>query len=297
MDRLMISIKRLLIAAALATAATGAAHAQVANIGHVGLSFYEATANVLVHMLERARWNVTTTSGSHAQIFPKVADGEVDLFVAAWLPHAHAPYWAEHKDKLVRVSALFEDARLYWAVPDYVPADAVRSVADLTRPQVAEKMAKTIRGTLPDSGLMIGSKKIFEHYRLADAGYELVPGPARDWIANFEAHIAAKDWFVMPLWQPQYLNRAHKLRILEEPEQLLGGANTAYLVANAQFWSRLGKQQRDLLSRIELNLKAVTQMDYWVNVEKMSPRDAARRWIASNPMTVDYWIRGLGDEE
>jgi ABC-type proline/glycine betaine transport system substrate-binding protein len=34
-----------------------------------------------------------------------------------------------------------------------------------------------------------------------------------------------------------------------------------------------------------------------VNVEKMSPRDAARRWIASNPMTVDYWIRGLGDEE
>lgn len=293
----MIFVKRLVTATLLLAGSAVAAHAQVANIGHVSLTFYEATANVVVHILERSGWNVVLTTGSHAQIFPKVANGDVDLFVAAWLPDAHAPYWAEYKDRLVRVSALYEDARLYWAVPDYVPAAEVRSVADLTRPEVAAKMVKTIRGTLPDSGLMIGSKKIFEHYRLGDAGYELVPGPAKDWIANFNERIAANEWFVMPLWQPHYLNRAHKLRVLEEPERFLGGANTAYLVANADFWRKLRKPQRELLSRIELNLKAVTQMDYWVNVEKMSPRDAARRWIASNPNTVDYWLRGPAEED
>ncbi|MBK8019766.1 MAG: glycine/betaine ABC transporter substrate-binding protein [Betaproteobacteria bacterium] len=154
--------------------------------------------------------------------FPKVAVGDVDLFVAAWLPYAHADYWKEYGDRLVKVSTLYEDAQLYWAVPDYVPAEAVRSVADLTRPEVAARMTKTIRGTLPDSGLMIGSRKIFEHYRLSEAGYELVPGPAPEWLANFNARVAAKDWFVMPLWRPQFLNKAHRLRVLDEPQQFLG---------------------------------------------------------------------------
>jgi glycine betaine/proline transport system substrate-binding protein len=175
-----------------------------------------------------------------------------------------------------------------------VPAE-VRGVADLKRPEVASRMVKTIRGTLPDSGLMIGSKKIFEHYGLGEAGYELVPGPAKEWLANFDARIAAKEWFVMPLWRPQYLNRAHKLRILEEPQQFLGGDNTAWLVANKAWAAKLPRKTRELLGRIELNVKAVTQMDYWINVEKMDARGAARRWIASNPETVGYWLRGPED--
>jgi glycine betaine/proline transport system substrate-binding protein len=98
--------------------------------------------------------------------------------------------------------------------------------------------------------------------------------------------------FVMPLWQPQYLNRAFKLRILEEPQQFLGGPNTAYLIANRDFAAKLTKRQRAMLGRIELSLKGVTEMDYWVNVEKMTPREAARRWIGTNPTTVTYWIEG-----
>ena len=76
---------------------------------------------------------------------------------------------------------------LYWAVPDYMPAADVRSVADLLKPEVATRMVKTIRGTLPDSGLMHGSKRIFEHYGLGAAGYELVSGPAKEWLDNFNA--------------------------------------------------------------------------------------------------------------
>jgi glycine betaine/proline transport system substrate-binding protein len=291
----MRSLSRLLRAALLAclmSTATAPARADVVTIGHPSLTFYEVTANLVQFMFERLGWSVAIRSGSHSQIFPQLGDGSVDLLVAAWLPDAHAVYWNEHKENLVQVTTLYEDAKLYWSVPAYVPAEAVKSVADLAKPEVAAKMVKTIRGTLPDSGLMIGSKKIFEHYALGAAGYELVTGPAKDWIANFEQRIGAKEWFVMPLWQPQYLNRAHKMRVLEEPQKLLGGPNRAVLVASKSFWQRIDKRQRETLTRMELSLKAVTEMDYWVNVEKMSPRDAARRWIGSNPNTVTYWIQG-----
>ena len=56
------------------------------------------------------------------------------------------------------------------------------------------------------------------------------------------------------------------------------------------------KRQRELISRIELSQRAVTEMDYWVNVDKMSPRDAARRWLGMNPNTVTYWIQGPDED-
>jgi glycine betaine/proline transport system substrate-binding protein len=292
--------RRTLLGAAAAASTLGLlptpARAAVITLGNVNLSFYEVTANVIQFLFERKGWNVAVESGGHAQMFPKVAAGDVDVFIAAWLPDAHAVYWKEYAPNLVEVSTLYEDAQLYWAVPDYVDAD-VRSVADLLRPAVAEKMAKAIRGTPADSGLMIGSRKVFDHYKLAGEGYELVPGPAREWIAGIESRIAAKEWFVTPLWRPQYLNKAHRFRILSEPMKFLGGPNRGVLIANRSFWDGLNKDQRSMLSRIELSLKAVTEMDYWVNVERMSPRDAARRWVGSNPNTVSYWLANPEEDE
>jgi len=294
------SSRRSLLGAAAAASTLGLlpmpARAAVVTIGNVDLSFYEVTANVIQFLFERKGWNVAVDTGSHSAMFPKVASGQVDVFVAAWLPDAHAVYWKEYGQNLVEVSTLYEDAQLYWAVPDYVDA-SVRSVADLLRPAVAEKMAKTIRGTPADSGLMIGSRKVFEHYKLAGGGYELTPGPAKEWIAGIEARIAAREWFVTPLWRPQYLNRAHRFRVLSEPMKFLGGPNRAVLVVNSGFWSGLNKAQRSMLSRIELSLKAVTEMDYWVNAERMSTRDAARRWVGSNPNTVSYWMADPAEDE
>ncbi len=273
--------------------AAPAARAQVISIGHPNLSFYEVTAAVIQLMLERAGTTTTKTAvGGHATIFPKVANGDVDLFVAAWLPDAHGDYWKEYGADLVKLGTLYDDAKLYWAVPAYIPESDVKSVADLKKPEVAARMVKTIRGTLPDSGLMIGSKKIFDAYGLGDAGYELAPGPAKAWLANFNERIAKQDWFVMPLWQPQYLNKAAKLRVLDEPQRLLGGANTAYLIANKTFAASMLPRQREMLSRIELSVKTVTELDYQVNVGGMTPRAAARRWISEHADTVGYWING-----
>ena len=266
------------------------AHARYVALGHVDLSFYEVTAALVQLVLERMNYNVALSKGAHSQMYPKLAEGEVDLFVAGWLPNAHARYWDEYKNELLRVTRLYDDARLFWAVPDYIPSSEVRAVADLAKASVAAKMDKTIRGPGADSGLMIGSKKIVEEYGLDRAGYQLAPGKAADWIAWFNANIASGKWFVMPLWQPQYLNQAAKLRILEEPKQLLGGEDTAYLLAHKNIRDKLDKSTWQALQRMELSIKAVTEMDYMVNVQKMAPREAARLWMAAHPDTVSYWL-------
>lgn len=280
-----------LLAAFLLASPNVLAQSRFVTLGYVDLSFYEVTANVIQSVLERLGYTVVVKKGSHAEIYPLLGNAEVDLFVAVWLPNAHAPYWEQYKDSAMKVTTLFDDARLFWAVPDYVPAADVSSVADLRKSEVAAKMQKEIRGTRADSGLMIGSKKIMEEYGLANAGYQLVPGKPADWIASFEDNIASQRWFVMPLWQPQYLNRVARLRILEEPKQLLGGTDKAYLVAHKDFYAKVDKQTWKALQRISLSIKSVTELDYLVNVKKLTPQYAARNWMAAHPDTVNYWLQ------
>lgn len=290
----MLSITRWiasLLAAFIISCPNALAQSRFATIGHVNISFYEVTAKVVQSVIERLGYTVAVKSASHAEIYALLGSGDVDLFVAVWLPDAHASYWQQYKDNAVIVTALFDDARLFWSVPDYVPVADVKSVADLRKPDVAAKMQKEILGTGPDSGLMTGSKKIMDEYGLADAGYRLLPGQPGERAANLTDNVAAKRWFVMPLSQPNYLNRLAGMRILDEPKQLLGGADKAYLVASKNFYAQMDKRTWKALQRISLSVKAVTEMDYLVNVKQLTPEYAARNWMAAHPDTVNYWVQ------
>ena len=269
---------------------SSSANAATIVIGHVNLSFYEATAALFKQALERSGYSVVLKKGPHSVMYPLLADGEFDLFVAAWLPNTHQQYWDEYGENLSLVTPLYSDAKLFWAVPDYVPASAVNSVADLAKPEVAAKMQKTIRGPGADSGLMMRSRTLMEEYALSQAGYELAPGKAQDWITYFNQNVEAQNWFVMPLWQPQYLNKVAKLRILEEPRNILGEADTAWLVAHKSSKRKIATHIYEILERMELTVKWVTELDYMVSVEKLPPDVAAHVWMARHPYTVEYWI-------
>lgn len=259
-------------------------------LGQINISFYAVTAAVVQDVLERLGHQVEVKAGSHGQIFPMLGKGEVDLLVAAWLPSAHAEYWEQYGGDAVQLATLYPDAQLYWAVPPYVPEALVSRVEDLKKPEVAGKMVKTIRATAPDSGLTIGSVRIMSHYRLAEAGYELLPGKRDQWVAHLEENLAAERWFVMPFFRPNYLNLAADMRILEEPQKLLGEASNGTLVAHRDFVARMPQSTIEVLARIRLGLEAVAQMDRMVNVEKMDAREAARSWMRRNRAVVDSWF-------
>jgi glycine betaine/proline transport system substrate-binding protein len=279
----------MLFAAVLLTAGAVQAESKVV-LGQIAISFYAVTGQVVQDVLERLGHSVEVKTGSHGQIFPELGKGEVDLLVAAWLPHAHADYWAQYGGDAVRLATLYEGAQLFWAVPGYVPAADVSHVEDLKKPEVARRMTKTIRGTGPDSGLMIGSRRIMEAYALAEAGYELLPGGHQQWHDYFEENYRDRRWFVMPYFRPNYLNRIADMRMIEERYGFLGASNAGTLVAHKAFAARAPARTLAVLGRVELGLDAVAEMDYMVRIDGMSPRDAARNWIARNAARVDRWF-------
>jgi glycine betaine/proline transport system substrate-binding protein len=278
-----------------AALATGAAWGQSAGkqivLGQVSLSFYAVTGAVIQEVLERLGYTVVLRQGPHEEMFPLLGKGEIDLMAAAWLPEGHAAYWNRYGAGAEQVTKLYDGARFFWAVPDYVPASEVSSMADLARPAVAARTVKLIQGIGAGAAITTLSQKALNEYGLAAAGYSLRPGTAAEWIAAYEAAKAEGKWMVFPTWAPQFLNRDGRLRPLSDPRGVLGGVNHAALVAPRERWSALPAATRAVLAKVHLGLEGVTEMDYLVNVGKQTPREAARIWMRQNESRVAEWFR------
>lgn len=251
--------RRTLLMAAAATAISSRGGGQPAShrpivLGQVALSFYAVTGAVIQELLERLGHPVEVRQGSHEDMFPLLAAGEIDLMAAAWLPEGHAADWARYGGAAEPVAKLHDGAHFFWAVPDYVPASEVNSIADLARPAVASRVAKLIQGLGSGAAITVRSHQAITEHGLDKAGHAL--RPARR----------------------------------QSPRGVLGGASHAALVGPTARLRTLPPATLAALAKVELGMAAVTEMDVLVNVGKQTPREAARIWMRQNDSLVAGWL-------
>jgi glycine betaine/proline transport system substrate-binding protein len=259
------------------------------RLGRIDESFYQAAGVVVQRLIERSGQRVVVVDGSHTETYEAVAAGKVDLCVAFWLPDGHAGPWKRAAGHVEEVATIFDGARFFWAVPEYLPPE-VKAIADLARPEIAAKMPKTIRGLSLDATITTASQTAVQHYGLASAGYRLTPGTFGDWRASLDQAESERRWVALPLWQPYYFNRKYHLRALADPDGLLGGMNRVIVAAHAGSAHKLSLPARSTLRRMRLTIEDVTAMDYAINVDRLSPEAAADRWLAEHEALVGTWV-------
>lgn len=279
------------LAASLWTNSFAAESDRHVTLGVVDLSFYSVVGSIVQETLENRGYTVDRVEGPHAEIFPKLGRGEIHLMTAAWLPNGHAGLYEPIKEQVVRLAPLYDGAAFFWAVPSYVPESEIGSIADLPRADIAERMEKRIVSLPEETGLTVGGRRVMSAYGLDSAGYELVAAAPADWMANMRTAIADERWVVIPLWQPLWINAAFDIRRLEEPQGVYGEPDTAYLVAHETLDSVLDEDTRSVLSNIRLSVADVTEMDASVNVDGLTPTEAARQWMQRNPDKVAAWTQ------
>jgi len=292
----MTFTRRSLLIAGAGAMVGGAARAQSPVerpivLGQVSLSFYAVVGAVVQAVLEQLGHTVEVLQGPHEEMFPMLADARIDLMAAVWLPEGHGAYWARYGEGAQEIARLYEGARFFWAVPSYVPPEEITSIEDLAKPSVAARMTKLIHGIGTGAAITTLSRKALKAYGLGRLGYSLQPGTQSGWTGAFDAAARERRWIVFPTWAPQYLNRGGQLRALADPRGVLGGANHASLVGPRERFRTLPEPTRAALRRIDLGLDGVTEMDWLVNVEGQTPRDAARTWMRANEGKVSDWLK------
>jgi hypothetical protein len=61
-------------------------------------------------------------------------------------------------------------------------------------------------------------------------------------------------------------------------------AKPLFLLGHETLKSKLSPQTLNRLSSIKLSVEAVTEMDLWVNVDGLTPREAAKKWLSTIPL-------------
>ena len=69
-------------------------------------------------------------------------------------------------------------------------------------------------------------------------------------------------------------------------------ADRASLVAYSERFDQLPEATRGVLQRIRLNLCDVSEMDAAVNVDGMSPAEAAKEGLDDNAAQLRAWLKG-----
>jgi len=231
----------------------------VVRLGHIDLSFHDASAREVEAVLKSYGHHVERSAAPHEEMFQRMRRGEIDMLVSAWLPASHGEYLRPFEQEVRKVTVLYEPYCI-WGVPEYIPAE-VAGIADLLRPEISARMEKLIQGINPGAGISRFSKAIVEQYGLVAAGYRFEAGTEQECFGRFERAVAERGWIVIPLWHPQALHHRHKIRALDDPKGLLGGTDKATLIVRRDAEARIGAPALTGLSRLTIGNARVSALD------------------------------------
>lgn len=252
-------------------------------VGVTDLSFHRVTASLITNVLQDMGFIVERNYSPHEENFRKLKTGEVDALTSAWLPSSHGAYKenVEESVPLLDLGLHYEPYAL-WGVPDYVPADAVTLVTDLLKPDVLDKMRRTIQGITPGAGITRFSIKIMDKYGLNNAGYTFLTGTEKDCVTTFEKAVENKEWAVVPLWKPQFLHYRYAIRELVEPKGLLGIVDTAVMLLREDKSSLFTSTQLETLDSLRFSNDIIAELDYKVCRDKLDIDQVCQHWLERN---------------
>lgn len=252
------------------------------TLGVTDLSFHRITASLISHVLHNMGFEVECVYSPHQENFKKLKDGEIDLLTSAWLPSSHGMYKSEVEEiePLIELGLHYEPYAL-WGVPDYVPSEDVAEVGDLVKPDVVKKMKNDIQGINPGAGITRFSIKMMEEYGLNDAGYAFHTGTEEACFSTFEQAVENKEWFIVPLWKPQFLHYRYNIREIKEPKGLLGIVDRAVLLLRESKKELFTKEQLETLDTLRFSNEIIAELDYKVSRENQPIDTVTANWLAA----------------
>ena len=268
-----------------ATATAAAKAGKTLKIVYVDWDCAIASSNLAKAVLEeRFGYRVELLPVSPEIMWGRVASGEADAMVAAWLPDTHAEMYAKVKNQVEMLGKLVGSARLGLAVPDYV---TLRSIDELD--VNADRFNGRIVGIDPGSGLMRLAGNALKDYEITQL--QLVPGSGASMAVSLAEAIRKQEWIVVTAWSPHWMFNRWSMHYLDDPLGSLGKEESIFKAGRIDLkkdhpdaWAFLSKFCFEDASQLQ------RLMD-WNQQKGSDPVQNARRFMKENPRLVESWLK------
>ena len=266
--------------------ATAAAKAgKTLKIVYVDWDCAIASSNLAKAVLEeRFGYRVELLPVSPEMMWSRVASGEADAMVAAWLPDTHAEMYAKVKNQVDMLGKLVGSARLGLAVPDYV---SLKSIDELDAN--ADKFKGRIVGIDPGSGLMQLTEKALKDYGIKQL--QLVEGSGTIMTSSLAEAIRKQEWIVVTAWSPHWMFGRWQMHYLDDPLGSLGKEEGIFKVGrkglkkdHPDAWAFLTNFRYEDPGQLQ-------RLMNWNQEKGADPLQNARRFIKENPQLVEAWLK------
>jgi glycine betaine/proline transport system substrate-binding protein len=244
-----------------------------------------AASNLWKEILEQKGYTVNMQELDIASTFTGVANGQIDLYLDAWLPTTHKAYWDRFQNQLEVVTS-WQKGKNTLVVPDYVDAS---SIADL-KGRSAEFQGRIV-GIEAGAGEMKAMReKVIPAYGLTD--YTLVEGSSPAMLASLDSAIKQKQPIVVTLWQPHWAFSRFPIKVLEDPLTAFGPPDDMQIIAT-KGWGAANPEVAGWLKNFKITPEQLSGLMLDIqNAGKGKEQETAKAWIAKNQQLVDSWLKG-----
>jgi len=244
-----------------------------------------AGSNLWKEILEQKGYKVNMQELDIASTFTGVANGQVNLYLDAWLPTTHKAYWDRFQNQLEVVTS-WQKGKNTLVVPDYVDA---KSIADL-KGRSGEFQGRIV-GIEAGAGEMKAMREmVIPGYGLTD--YNLVEGSSPAMLASLDSAIKQKQPIVVTLWQPHWAFSRFPIKVLEDPQTAFGPPDDMQIVAT-KGWSAANPEVAGWLKNFKITPEQLSSLMLDIqNAGKGKEQETAKAWIAKNQQLVDSWLKG-----
>lgn len=279
--------RRLLSSAVLGAALASAVPAMADGKPTIKIGYVEgwddsvATSNVAAQIIEtKLGYPVKLVPVAAGVMWGGVARGDLDATLSAWLPATHAAYWDQYKSKVEDLGANFNDAKIGLVVPVTVKAT---SISDLEAQK--SDFGGRIVGIDAGAGVM---KKAGDAIKAYNLDYQLMPSSGSAMTAELAREIHADKPIVVTGWAPHWMFAKWKLKFLDDPKKVFGGAEHVDSVVNPE----LEKKAPAVVAFLKKFQWKPGEIDGVMLAAQngTKPVDAAKSWVSAHPDRVSDWV-------
>lgn len=235
-------------------------------------------------------------------VWGKIATGEFDGMVCAWLPVSQNIFYQANKDNIEDLGPNLLGVRNGLVIPEYVAtleayADnnpqrklgPIKTIGDLAPHK--DKFKGLIFVTRPNAGPSLSTLRAIKAYELE--GFTVVYGTEDSMVQELSESIKRRDWIVVAGWVPHWMFQVWKLRMLDDPKKVFGTIESVHTIVR----NDLKRDMPDVykfLDQFSWNLDDIGTLLTWLDLDHgRDPYDKALRWMSENPKRIESWLVGV----